>query len=623
MIVLLVCCLPSKYNLPLPTAGIVAGILAAVLMLTKLSLGCGALVTLLLANISWGLQFGSRSTRLILLSIGSFVIAFVMLCLWYFRSANNVCLWLRVVRSSKRSMADLASKTSLRRITSRTKWTSAGSQHAGAARRDGGRPIEPYPRAPGGGARRRLRVRQLAIRQPESRRQSGKRQRHRAARRELRRHAPADLARHRHRVQARRHDLRQKESDVPESQRQHDLLPDFSKETPVKNILPVLDIGHPPTEWADRIRQMSAVFLSSADLQNSDVTASETRGTHYYVNSEGFETIEPIRSASLRVSADTQTADGTAIRDTFSVVQNSLQEMPPAADLVARTHDLATRLTVERTAPLGEDYTGPILVEGEASAQLISETLVPLMLARRPPDSDAAGGRGGQAPQNAVTPFLTRIGLRVLPDAFSVSDTPSLKQYGGKPVPGAYLVDDEGVPAKDVTLVENGKLVTLLTDRTPQKKLLQSNGHGRSGNVQAGVFQMRSSQAVPASDLKTKYLDVLKDQDKEFGYIVRGIGNAGGGPGGGSAGPPILQAVRVTLDGKEQPVRGLRLAPIASTVFRNILDASDERVLYSYMTGSGDAVSVIVPSMIYEELELQQTRDIVQKPPIVPSPLGN
>src|SRR5204863_2543602 len=136
----------------------------------------------------------------------------------------------------------------------------------------------------------------------------------------------------------------------------------------------------------------------------------------------------------------------------------------------------------------------------------------------RPPDSDTAGGRGGQAPQNQVTPFLTRIGLRVLPDAFTVSDTPSLKQYAGKPVAGAYAVDDEGVPAKDVTLVENGKLVTLLTGRTPQKKLLQSNGHGRSGTVQAGVFQMRSAQAVPASELKKKYLDVLKDQDKEFGY---------------------------------------------------------------------------------------------------------
>ena len=73
-----------------------------------------------------------------------------------------------------------------------------------------------------------------------------------------------------------------------------------------------------------------------------------------------------------------------------------------------------------------------MLIEGEASADLVTQSLVPLMLARRAPDAD--NPRAVQAAQSQVTPFLTRIGLRVLPDAFSVSDTPSLAQYGGKPV---------------------------------------------------------------------------------------------------------------------------------------------------------------------------------------------
>ena len=86
----------------------------------------------------------------------------------------------------------------------------------------------------------------------------------------------------------------------------------------------------------------------------------------------------------------------------------------------------------------------------------------------------------------------------MLADSFSASDTPSLKEFDGRPVAGAYIVDDEGVRPKDVTLVEKGRLVTLLTSRTPQKNLLQSNGHGRGGSVQAGVFQVQSAQAVPA-----------------------------------------------------------------------------------------------------------------------------
>jgi hypothetical protein len=50
-------------------------------------------------------------------------------------------------------------------------------------------------------------------------------------------------------------------------------------------------------------------------------------------------------------------------------------------------------------------------------------------------------------------------------------------------------------------------------------------------------------------------------------------------------------------------------------------EASDERALYSYRGGLTSAVSVIAPSLIFEELELQRPRDILQKPPVVPSPL--
>ena len=207
-------------------------------------------------------------------------------------------------------------------------------------------------------------------------------------------------------------------------------------------------------------------------------------------------------------------------------------------------------------------------------------------------------------------------------DSFAVSDTPSLKQFEGRPVAGAYVVDDEGVLAKDVTLVEKGRLVTLLTSRTPQKNLLQSNGHGRGGNVQPGVFQLRSTQAVPASQLKQKYLELLKVQEKPFGYIVRSIagpGEVAGGGGGG--GPMILDIVKVTPDGKEEPVRGLRFGDVPSTAFRDILEASEERTLLNYRINVATSASVIAPSLIFEELEVQRTREIVQKPPVVPSPL--
>jgi predicted Zn-dependent protease len=398
-----------------------------------------------------------------------------------------------------------------------------------------------------------------------------------------------------------------------------DALADFSKEKPNETLQPVQAPRPTGSQWVDRVRQLSAVFSSVSGLDASEVLLAETHGSMYYLNSEGFKSITPVGSAYLRASADAQADDGSTVRDLFTVVESRLEEFPPMAELVSRARDVAARAKARRTAVVGEEYTGPILIEGQASAELLRQTLAPLLLARRAPDAENARFAQGQG---QGSPFLTRIGLRVLSDSFAVSDTPSLKEYDGRPVAGTYVVDDEGVLAKDVTLVEKGRLVTMLTSRTPQKNLLQSNGHGRGGNVQPGVLQVRSTQAIPASQLKEKYLELLKVQDKPFGYIVRSIagpGEVAGGGGGG--GPMILDVVKVMPDGKEEPVRGLRFGDVPSTAFRDILESSEERTLLSYRINVATSASVIAPSLIFEELELQRTREIAQKPPIVASPL--
>jgi predicted Zn-dependent protease len=396
-----------------------------------------------------------------------------------------------------------------------------------------------------------------------------------------------------------------------------DVLPDFSRETPVTTLLPGRPVTPAGTLWVDRVKQLSSVFASSEELDGSEVWLGETHGTSHYLNSEGFRTVMPIGSVYLRVTAEAQADDGSTVRDLFTVVESRLEDLPPMADLMARAAELARRTEARRSAPVGEEFTGPVLIEGQASGELLRQTLVPLVLARRAPDGDAPRFAQNQGP---TTPFLARIGLRVLSDSFVITDTPSLKEFNGRPVTGAYVADDEGVPAKDVTLVDKGRLLTLLTSRTPLKNLPQSNGHGRNGGVQPGVLQVRSTQAIPASELKTKYVELLKAQDKTFGYIVRVVA----GPGevaGGQGGPIILDAVKVTVDGQEEPVRGLRFGDVPSTAFRDILEASEELTLHNYRINVVASASVIAPNLIFEELEIQRTREIVQKPPVVPSPL--
>jgi len=402
-----------------------------------------------------------------------------------------------------------------------------------------------------------------------------------------------------------------------------EVLPDFSKETPAQTVLQGVPLVLVNREWPERAKQISAAFNGARELEQSEVSVADTRGTRYYLNSEGFKVVAPIQIASLRVVADAVASDGMALRDAFTLVEKTLQDLPPVTDIVARARRMAERLKAQRTAPVGAEYTGPVLIEGQAAAEIVAQALVPSLLARRPPESAGrGGGRGGGA--GPVTPFLRRIGLRVLTDAFSASDTPSLREFEGRPVPGAYVVDDYGIPAKDVALVEKGRLVTLLAGRAPLRGLLRSTGHTRGGDVQPGVYQMQSAEAVAASELRRRYLELLKTQDSPFGYIVRSIASPGETPGGGpGTGPTIFDAVKITQDGEEQVVRGLRLGSVSAPMFRDLVDASRERTLHSFRGTNTDAISVIVPNLLFEEIEIQRTRDITQRPPLVPSPLGN
>jgi len=62
-----------------------------------------------------------------------------------------------------------------------------------------------------------------------------------------------------------------------------------------------------------------------------------------------------------------------------------------------------------------------------------------------------------------------------------VFDDPAQSQLGSQELIGHYKVDDQGVPAQRVSLIEGRRVGTLLMSRRPTKELPRSNGHGRSG----------------------------------------------------------------------------------------------------------------------------------------------
>lgn len=429
-------------------------------------------------------------------------------------------------------------------------------------------------------------------------------------------------------------------------------IPDFSKESPLQRMdapaaaKPVTAAVTPPALIA-LVREVSTA-VAGPEISGAETSLIAMRGTRYFVNSEGTVTVMPIQTAAVRIGAETYAADGMPLRDTIIEIARTPEQLPPASALAARAKTMVAGLMALRSAPLGEEFTGPVLVEGQAASELLAQSLVPLFLSLRAPEAPNAQAAAfmSRAPSS---PYVSRVGSKVLPDAISITDMPSQRQFEGRDVPGAYTVDDEGVAAQDVTLCDKGVLKSLLTSRTPQRGFLQSNGHGRGGFAQPGVVQVQWAGAVPASELRTRYLARLKQEGRPFGYVLRAIGpyqTAAPDPesmmrGMTAPGPPsasIVRAFKVTPDGEESLVRGLQLADVSHTVWRDLADASAERTLYSYrgtlppqlrrfvsitpgVSASDAVVSIIAPNLMFGELEIQKASTVFQRPPIVASPL--
>src|SRR5206468_7525487 len=162
------------------------------------------------------------------------------------------------------------------------------------------------------------------------------------------------------------------------------------------------------------------------------------------------------------------------VRDAVTFHSLDAARMPTDAEMNRRVTALAQNVAALSHAPKGEDYSGPVLFEGEAGAQIFAEVLGRnLALTRRPV---MEGGRGGGFQPSELE---GRIGARVLPESFEVVDDPTQTEWRGRPLFGHYEVDREGVVPKPLRLVEKGALKSYLLTRQPVRGFEGSNGRAR------------------------------------------------------------------------------------------------------------------------------------------------
>ena len=192
-------------------------------------------------------------------------------------------------------------------------------------------------------------------------------------------------------------------------------------------------------------------------------------------------------------------------------------------------------------------------------------------------------------------------------------DDPRITTLKGRTLIGAYKVDDEGVPAQAVELVNHGKLVNYLVGRTPVRDFPTSNGHGRAAPGQgpraaSGVIIVKAVNPVPAAELHAKLVAMAKEQERDV-YEVEAIS--------GDLMPRMLY--RVHPDGTRQLVRGAVFDELDNRSLRSdILAAGDDAVVNNSLTQLPE--TTIAPSLLFGDIGVKRATEEQQKLPYYAPP---
>ncbi len=434
-------------------------------------------------------------------------------------------------------------------------------------------------------------------------------------------------------------------------------IDDFSRVQTVQHIEPLANSDWGNRNWEQEARDSSSALRAFPQIYDSRVTYYLVYTTEYLLTSEGTEVRANHSFAAIEAGMNSLAADGMQVNHYYATYAPRPADLP-SADFVRKNLTVAgTELMKMRLAPPAPDYTGPVLFESRAAAALIAQVLSPSLSGARPPLAFQPVVDQLMSSLGARSDWSGKIDARVLPVSVSLTDDPLLKDYKGTPVIGSYTIDEEGVPAQKVTIVEDGKLKSLLMSRRPGPDSDQSNGHGRSSFLAdpkpvMSNLVFSSSETVSNEDLRKKLLESCKAEKLEFCIVVRQMDNpslslmhqedfsellASFGGNAATDRLPLVVYKIYPSDGHEELVRGARITGFSPRLLRNIAGIGNDDFVYNYMQSqiagvSGTALgafgtaqnglpaTVIAPSLLFEEIEVRGARGEPKRLPILPEP---
>ena len=435
-------------------------------------------------------------------------------------------------------------------------------------------------------------------------------------------------------------------------------IDDFSKELPLQMIEPRVNPDWTSRNWEDESSQASGALRNFPDLNASRVNYYMIYANYYMLNSEGTEIRIPSNVAAIEASMETRADDGMPLHNFYTTYVPTPAQLPSASVVADSLSKAGQDLMDMRSAPLMQDYVGPVLFDAPAAAALLAQVLEPSLSGARQPLSMLSVYDDRMSRLGGRSEWSGRLGSRVLPAGVSLTDDPAVAGFHGSPVIGGYSVDAEGVRAQKVEIVENGMLRNLLMSRRPGPDFSDSNGHARSALLSdprpdSSVLTFQSADALNPEALNKKFLETCAADGQKWCLEVRAmdnpaisamsqddfeelVANFAGGISNGDRQPLRVYQVDAAT-GKKQLVRGGWLTGLNLRSLRNAPAVGDDLAAFNYMRNvsfgfSGTSLgafgsaqnglpsTVIAPSLLLEDVETRGFHGEPRRTELLPPP---
>jgi len=413
--------------------------------------------------------------------------------------------------------------------------------------------------------------------------------------------------------------LQEVQANVQVKVASEDQSPDFSAEPPHVYSEPIADFSLDKAAWEQELRNLTKPFADHKEILESNARLDAEVETRRYVNSEGSEIRMSTPYYRLSIWATAKADDGMELPMYQTYMSFRPGGLPDEATISADVNKMIVMLLALIKAPVADPYTGPAILSGRASGVFFHEIFGHRVEGQRQKNEDDA------------QTFKRKVNQAVLPDFLSVYSDPTLKELGHTELLGYYAFDDEGVPARRVTVVENGVLKNFLMSRAPITGFDRSNGHGRRQQGYAAAARqsnliVESSKSVSRDELKKMLIEQVKAANKPYGLFFDDI--EGGFtftqrvlPNAFNVRPTVVY--RVYPDGREELVRGVDLIGTPLTSFSKIVATDDDEEVFNGLCGAESGwvpVSASAPGMLISQIEVQRKEKSQERAPLLPPP---